>query len=67
MEDKKNSTEAKKKNGFKEIRGEFRKIVWPNKHDLYKQTLTVITTSLIFAGIIFVFNVVYSFLFDFLA
>ncbi len=67
MEDKKISTEAKKKDGFKEIRGEYRKIVWPNRHDLYKQTITVITTSLLFAGIIFIFNIIYSYLFDFIA
>ncbi len=67
MEEKKISTEAKKKDGFKEIRGEYRKIVWPNKHDLYKQTLTVITTSLIFGAIIFIFNVAYSYLFKFVS
>lgn len=58
--------EENKKDGLKEIRGEFKKIVWPNRHELYKQTVTVVITSLFFGLIIFVLNVVYSYLFSFL-
>ncbi|MFV0519186.1 MAG: preprotein translocase subunit SecE [Lachnospirales bacterium] len=58
--------EENKKDGLKEIRGEFRKIVWPNGHDLYKQTVTVVITSLLFGAIIFVLNLIYGYLFTFL-
>ncbi|MFV0441885.1 MAG: preprotein translocase subunit SecE [Lachnospirales bacterium] len=66
MEKKNISNEAKQKDGFKEVRGEFRKIVWPTKHDLYKQTLTVVITSLLFGAIIFGYDVFYQFLFSLL-
>ncbi len=58
--------EENKKDGLKEIRGEFRKIVWPSKHDLYKQTVTVVVTSLFFGLIVFVLNLVYGYLFSLL-
>ena len=49
---------AKKKDGFSlkslvgEYRGEFRKIVWPTRVELVKQTTTVIITSALFGVII---------------
>ncbi len=67
MEEKKISTEAKKKNSLGEIREEYKKIVWPDKKTLYKQTLTVITTSLIFGAIVFGFDTIYTFVFALIA
>ena len=45
----------KKSLGFKfgEYKGEFQKITWPTKKELFKQTVTVIITCIIIAIIIF--------------
>lgn len=51
---------------FHQFRGEFKKIVWPNREDLIKQTTTVIATSLVVAAAVFVMDVVYSRGFDFI-
>ena len=37
---------------FHEYRGEFRKIVWPNREETFKHTVTVIAVSLIFGAYI---------------
>ncbi len=55
-EDKKNSLSAK----FNNIKGEFRKIIWPSRKDLTKQTITVIVTSLIIGVIIVAFDGIYG-------
>jgi len=44
-----------------EYKGEFRKIVWPSKDDLVKQTTTVIVMSLIVGAIIFGVDQVFNF------
>lgn len=46
---------------FKEFRGEFRKIIWPSRAVLVKNTITVVVTSLGFGLIVFVMDTVYSF------
>ncbi len=46
---------------FNEYKGEFRKIVWPSRKDLYKQTVTVIVISLIVGVLIFGMDTVYGF------
>ena len=48
---------------FYEFRGEFRKIVWPDRESLFKSTLTVITISLIFGALITVMDAVFSIIF----
>ncbi|HOQ16266.1 MAG TPA: preprotein translocase subunit SecE [Defluviitaleaceae bacterium] len=48
------------KERFLQVKGEFKKIIWPNKKDLVKQTTTVIVTSLLTAGIVFVIDFAYS-------
>lgn len=35
------------KQKFKEFKGEFKKVIWPNKKELFKQTTTVIVVSLV--------------------
>ncbi len=51
---------------FKGVRSEFRKIVWPTKDDLVKQSLTVIVSSVLLGGIIagldWVFQILLSFI-----
>ncbi|MCL2664934.1 MAG: preprotein translocase subunit SecE [Defluviitaleaceae bacterium] len=55
-EAKKGAKDSKKKNivkeKFQEYYAEFRKIVWPSKPDLLKQTVTVIIISLLFGAYI---------------
>jgi preprotein translocase subunit SecE len=43
-----------------EVRGELRKIVWPDRKELTKKTITVIMTSFLFALIIFGFDSAYN-------
>ncbi len=38
---------------FNDYKGEFRKITWPSKQDLYKQTVVVVVISLIVGALIF--------------
>lgn len=53
--------EARKKSFFKGLKGEFKKIIWPDKKTLTRQTVTVIITSLVIgafiAGIDFLFSI----------
>lgn len=46
---------------FKDFRGEFRKIIWPNRSELTKKTTTVVVTSLCFGLIIFAMDTIFSF------
>ncbi len=41
---------------FKNIKGEFKKIIWPSRESLRKQTVTVIIVSLMLGGIVFVYD-----------
>jgi preprotein translocase subunit SecE len=36
------------KNYLNEVRGELKKVTWPTKNDLYKTTIAVIVSSIIF-------------------
>lgn len=45
---------------FRDFKAEFKRVVWPNKKELTTQTITVITTSLIVAAIIFGMDAVFS-------
>ena len=59
MEKAQNAEKAEKKQrsgGLAEYRGEFKKITWPTKKELIKQTITVIITCIIIAIIIFAFD-----------
>jgi len=56
-----NSKNPQKDSFFKTYRGEFKKIIWPNRQQLTKQTITVIITSFLVGVFVFgldwVFNV----------
>ena len=43
---------AKKKSWFKGLKAEFKKIIWPDKKTLLKQTVAVITCSVLLGIII---------------
>lgn len=45
---------------FRDFKAEFKRVRWPNKKELTTQTITVITTSLVVAAIIFVMDAVFS-------
>jgi preprotein translocase subunit SecE len=49
-----------------QFKGEFKKIIWPNRESLIKQTTTVIITSLLVAGIGFIMDSVFGIGFDYI-
>ena len=58
---RKSKPEKKKESLFAEIKGEFKKIVWPARRELVKQTTTVIIVALMFGVIIFLMDTVFGF------
>ncbi len=50
---------------FKSIANEYKKISWPKRDLLVKQTISVITFSLLIGAIVFIYDLGYNFLFDF--
>ncbi|WP_250277502.1 preprotein translocase subunit SecE [[Clostridium] colinum] len=63
--DKKSKKKENKKKGgfFSESKAEFKKITWPNRKVLAKQTITVIFISLIVGAIIFCYDLGINFIF----
>ena len=51
----------KKKNWFKGLKAEFKKIIWPDKKTLLKQTVAVITCSVLLGVIIWAIDSVIQF------
>lgn len=51
----------KKESLFAEVRAEFKKIVWPGRTELLKQTATVIVVSLMFGAVIFLMDAAFGF------
>ncbi len=49
----------------KAIANEYKKISWPKRDLLVKQTISVITFSLLIGSIVFIYDICYNFLFDF--
>ena len=48
--------EAQKKSWFKGLKAEFRKIIWPDKETLAKQTVAVVSVSGVLGAIIAVID-----------
>lgn len=46
------SEKTQKKSWFKGLKAEFRKIIWPDKETLAKQTVAVISVSVVLGAII---------------
>ena len=60
--DKSDKPDKKTKDSLlSEVNGEFKKIVWPTRRELVKQTTTVIIVALMFGVIIFLMDTVFSF------
>ena len=61
----------KKENIFKrirvylnEVRGELKKVTWPSKNDLYKTTIAVVVSSVIFGIYLFAVDLIFRTLAD---
>ena len=63
---KETATKAPKKSWFKGLKAEFKKIIWPDKKTLVKQTVAVITCSVILGAIIAVVDALIQYGIDFL-
>ncbi len=53
------------KGKFKSIVNEYKKISWPKREELGKQTISVIAFSLLIGSIVFIYDFFYSFIFEF--
>lgn len=61
---KKKNNEKKLSNFFNAHKGEFKKITWPSKDELLKQSVTVIVVSLIVGAVIFVYDTAISYTYE---
>ena len=57
---------AKKKSWFKSLKSEFKKISWPDRKTLIKQTVAVIVCSVVLGGIIAIIDALIQYGIDFL-
>jgi preprotein translocase subunit SecE len=60
------STKTQKKSWFKGLKAEFRKIVWPDKNTLAKQTTAVVAVSVVLGALISVVDALLRYGIDFL-
>ena len=56
----------KKKSWFKGLKAEFKKIIWPDKKTLVKETVAVIVCSVLLGGIIAVVDALIQYGIDFI-
>ena len=56
----------KKKNWFKGLKAEFKKIIWPDKKTLVKETVAVIVCSVLLGGIIAIVDALIKYGIDFI-
>ena len=59
-------TKAKKPSKIKDLKAEFKKIIWPDKKTLAKQTVAVVSVTVILGAIISVVDALLTFGIDFL-
>ena len=52
------SEKTQKKSWFKGLQAEFRKVIWPDKNALVKQTTAVVTVSVLLGAIITVIDAI---------
>ena len=60
------STKTQKKSWFKGLKAEFKKIVWPDKNTLAKQTTAVVAVSVVLGALISVVDALLRYGIDFL-
>ncbi len=58
---KSTAEKAPKRSWFKGLKSEFKKIVWPDKEHLAKQSVAVIAVTIILGAIIFVIDTVFEY------
>ena len=61
-----NTEKAKKSSWFKGLKAEFKKIIWPDKKTLAKQTAAVVACSVALGAIIAVIDAVLQYVIDFI-
>ena len=66
MSEKSSKEKAQKKSWFKGLKAEFKKIIWPDKKSLAKETTAVVTFSVFFAVLISVIDVIVKYGIDLL-
>ena len=52
------NTKTQKKNWFKGLQAEFKKVVWPDKKTLARQTTAVVAVSVVLGAVIAVIDVI---------
>ena len=62
MSENAKNEQVKKKNWFQGMSAEFKKIIWPTKQEIAKNTVVVVVMGLIIAGIDFVATMGVSFI-----
>ena len=60
------NTKTQKKSWFKGLQAEFRKIIWPDKNPLAKQTTAVVAVSVILGALIAAIDAALKYGIDFL-
>ncbi len=60
------NTKTQKKSWFKALKAEFKKIVWPDKNTLAKQTTAVVAVSVVLGALISVVDALLRYGIDFL-
>ncbi|HJD04010.1 MAG: preprotein translocase subunit SecE [Mediterraneibacter sp.] len=60
------NTKTQKKNWFKGLQAEFKKVVWPDKKTLARQTTAVVAVSVVLGAVIAVIDVILRYGIDFL-
>lgn len=66
MGEKSSKEKAQKKSWFKGLKAEFKKIIWPDKKTLAKETTAVVSVSLLLAALISIVDVIVKYGVDFL-
>ena len=64
MENTTNLNEKSKGSFLKDVKAEFKKVIWPSRKDAKGKTVTVIVTSLIFGLIIFGMDTVIAYIYN---
>ena len=66
MGEKSSKEKAQKKSWFKGLQAEFKKVIWPDKNTLTKQTTAVVAVSVILGALIAVIDAALKYGIDFL-
>ena len=66
MSEKSKTDKAHKKSWFKGLKAEFKKIIWPDKKTLAKETTSVVVVSVFLAALISVVDIIVKYGIDIL-